>query len=294
MTEQQIPRSKLSFSQAEGIKPLPQPLALGKLPKRVRIRLWDHIHSSLQESSEFVFILPETDLKDPWSKILYDHHIDFLYRPEDSFSNSLESNAADIQKLIMRQKYNRVFDFLQFVLRHELSPPGLSDLIKKTLEKFMCAYTVIEDDPTIVPISSPEQGAAIQESLKVLAPGPFEGARAHFRKSAECLNSNDLAGSVRESIHAIESVAKRLDKNAKRSLKPALDALVKRGMVLHPSLKKGVEKLYGYTSNEDGIRHALLEDNSNVDMEDAVFMFGACASFSSYLINKARKSGLFK
>ena len=27
-------------------------------------------------------------------------------------------------------------------------------------------------------------------------------------------------------------------------------------------------------------------------MEDALFMFGACASFASYLVNKARKAGL--
>ena len=50
--------------------------------------------------------------------------------------------------------------------------------------------TVIEDGPTIIPILSPEQGAAIQGSFKILATGPFEGARAHFCRSDECFSTN--------------------------------------------------------------------------------------------------------
>ena len=74
----------------------------------------------------------------------------------------------------------------------------------------MCAYTVTKNSPTIIPISSPEQGRAIQESLKVLASGPFEGAQSSFRESAECINRNDLAASVRESIHFVESISPAL------------------------------------------------------------------------------------
>ena len=50
----------------------------------------------------------------------------------------------------------------------------------------------------------------------------------------------------------------------------------------------------GYTSDEDGIRHALLEEQEKVDIADAVFMFGACTSFTAYLVNKARTAGLLK
>ena len=89
-------------------------------------------------------------------------------------------------------------------------------------------------------------------------------------------------------------MARRLDEGATTSLKPALEALIEKGMTLHPAFKKGVENLYGYTSDENGIRHALLEGNADVDIEDAVFMYGACASFSSFLINKARKSKLLE
>ena len=43
-------------------------------------------------------------------------------------------------------------------------------------------------------------------------------------------------------------------------------------------------KLYAYTSDEQGIRHALLDQpDPRVAQNEAVFMLGACASFASYL-----------
>jgi len=60
-------------------------------------------------------------------------------------------------------------------------------------------------------------------------------------------------------------------------------------------LRDALTKLYGYSSDEKGIRHPLLEsDVARVGMPEAVFMFGACASFISYLISRARGSGMLK
>ena len=43
---------------------------------------------------------------------------------------------------------------------------------------------------------------------------------------------------------------------------------------------------YGYTNDEQGIRHALLnKDAAEVGLDEALFMFGACASL------KRRKIG---
>ena len=61
-------------------------------------------------------------------------------------------------------------------------------------------------------------------------------------------------------------------------------------MLNHRALKEAFSKLYGYTSDENGIRHALLEEGAaDVDLDDAVFMFGACASFAAYLVNRHKQ-----
>ena len=68
---------------------------------------------------------------------------------------------------------------------------------------------------------------------------------------------------------------------------------MERSARIHGALKSGFLSLYGYTSDEKGIRHALLEkDAPSADETDALFMMGACASFVSYLINKARAADL--
>jgi hypothetical protein len=49
-----------------------------------------------------------------------------------------------------------------------------------------------------------------------------------------------------------------------------------------------MRKLYAYSSDEDGIRHALLDkENSNVGLDEAIFMYVACAAFISYMLRKS-------
>jgi hypothetical protein len=50
--------------------------------------------------------------------------------------------------------------------------------------------------------------------------------------------------------------------------------------------------LYGFTSDGQGIRHAL-KDMVQPEPEDARFFLVACSAFVNYLSEKARKIGLF-
>ena len=96
--------------------------------------------------------------------------------------------------------------------------------------------------------------------------------------------------SISDSIHAVESAARVLDPQASKTLTPALNSLEKAGVLKHRALKEAFAKLYGYTSDEQGIRHALLDQNAaDVGLEEALFMFGACASFAAYLTEKHRQ-----
>ena len=122
-------------------------------------------------------------------------------------------------------------------------------------------------------------------SLQELTEAGLEGSASHLRQSAECINRRKWADSIRESIHAVESVTVMIAPNA-NGLSIALRSLERR-VAFHPALKKAILSLYGYTSDEKGIRHALLDEGeARVDGDDAVFMLGACASFASYLWRK--------
>lgn len=77
--------------------------------------------------------------------------------------------------------------------------------------------------------------------------------------------------------------------NSRGTLGDALKA-IGRKVPLHPALSGAFEKLYGYTSDADGIRHALLDEPS-LFQEDALFMLVSCSAFVSYLIAKCAKAG---
>jgi hypothetical protein len=50
-------------------------------------------------------------------------------------------------------------------------------------------------------------------------------------------------------------------------------------------LKESFNKLYGYTSDHGGIRHALTEADA-VDFEDAKFMLVACSALVNFVRGK--------
>lgn len=57
---------------------------------------------------------------------------------------------------------------------------------------------------------------------------------------------------------------------------------------MHEALKEAFKKLYGYTSDAEGIRHALLNDPT-LDFEDAKFMLVACSGFVNLLRARSGK-----
>ena len=174
-------------------------------------------------------------------------------------------------------------------MRHRHCPPDFTLAVAAIFKECRLAYVVDTKKPaTILPAATRQEGEAIIEALRELRKAGLKGTEAHLLKAGELVNRGDWPGSVRESIHAVESVARQLDPGASKTLGPALTSLEKGGQ-LHPALKEAFNKLYGYTSDEEGIRHPLITGSTSLAGKDeAVFMLGACASFTSYLWRRHR------
>ena len=280
----------LTFSQAQGYENLPRPLKFEELPKDARTRIWNVFYSFMTATSVYHEDFGQSDLGDDWGKILYETQVDFDIVPLDKVSYDLDDNLDSIRKSINESTFNKVFDLIQFVLRHASCPTGFFVEMGDAFVSCRLAYTIDEGPPpTIIPSVTPIEGKTIIKAMETLRKAGLGGSAEHLRKASECINGQDWAGSVRESIHAVESVARQLDPKSS-TLGQALASL-ERSSGLHHGLKKSFSSLYGYTSNEQGIRHALFDqDSANVGMDEAVFMLGACASFCSYLWRK-HKSG---
>ena len=290
----------LSFSQAQGYEQIPGPLKLEELPKEARTHIWNLFYTHLRESKYTppgIHWNPIYYVGAPWKGILLEAHGNLLNQPIDEWRNEFSSVTTQLRHSIETQKFHKVFDFIQYIMRYPKCPPDFIVRMKGIFVSCRLAYVIDGEDPreterppTILPAATPEEGDALLESLRTLQDAGLVGAAAHLRKASERINQGDSPGSVRESIHAVESVARTLAPEASKTLEPALESIKKHGG-LHPALKKAFSNLYGYTSDEQGIRHALLDGASaSVGVDEAVFMLGACASFSSYLCRKRARN----
>ena len=89
---------------------------------------------------------------------------------------------------------------------------------------------------------------------------------------------------MKEAISAVESAARAVTGRDKATLGNLLEILKKeRG--LHPALEKAWSSLYGYTSDEDGVRHAMISE-PDVDFALAKYMVVICAAFVNYLCTR--------
>jgi hypothetical protein len=277
-------RKKLTFEQAEGLEPLPRQLARTEITRELRAVLWDFIHHELYQSA--LANRHSWQFTEPWLGTLKYLHVFYQHRTEE-FPDHANVKLKEIKSILENGSYSEIYGWLQAAIRKHRQP-AFATRIGQILNYCRAPYRIIEN--VVFPIGSDAEAETISRAFTDLGSASFLGVREHLRAAAAELNEGDFANSVRESIHAVESVAKSLESTGDFS--KAL-AKLESSARIHGALKAGFASIYGYTSDNPGVRHALLEkEASEVDEADALFMIGACASFVSYLINKARSAGL--
>jgi hypothetical protein len=283
----------MKFSQRLGITPLKKPIQIESIDIELRNGLWstvklgfiDKLDKTRQNSrnSEFDFFCNRLWL--------------FFYKlPIDAIHNYTEESELFIRNSFFKFQWYEVYDFLEFLGNNrqilKFDPQKFKNLINEILQIENAAYRFIEDK--LAPITNPTEINEIEEAISTS--GKFTakaGANIHLKNSLDKLSdkkSPDYRNSIKESISAVESVAKMILDNQKDTLGGAIDKL-KSKIEIHPALVQGFKNIYGYTSDTDGIRHGLTEE-TNCDFEDAKFMLVSCSAFINYLIVKANKSGI--
>lgn len=273
---------KVSFSEAQGLKPFPRPLKLGELNHEARIDFWNAFYTvDRQNRNQF------DEVEKFWIRILSCVHARHFREPLDEFQSSYKYVDSRYKGFFLGNHYSKVFDLLLFLMRHPDCPATFKSEIKYAFAINRLAYVLDTTEPaTVYPAATTEEGEAIVSAVQQLNDYGLDGARQHLMQSSAFINQGEWAQSVHESISAVESVARQITPGT-NTLGTALKQLRKSGLLEHQALEQGLVNLYGYTSDEQGVRHSLLDQGqSNVGQDEAVFMLGACASFASYLWRK--------
>ncbi len=154
----------------------------------------------------------------------------------------------------------------------------------RILKEEASAYRII--DNLVVPVTSEEELATIEEVLNL----PYDSVRIHIAKGLSLYANRknpDYENSIKESISAVEAMCCVITETtgAQATLGTAIKQLKNKGVHIHNAMEKAFLSLYGYTSDETGIRHGGIEFN-NAPAEDAKYMLITCSAFINYLIEK--------
>ncbi len=187
-----------------------------------------------------------------------------------------------IKSTILHDDYDNVFSLIEYLADayDEFGANEVYEIYNSVFKQEFVGYRFI--DRIIVPITDENELESMEQALCA----PYVKVTSHLEKALILLSDRDkpdYENSIKESISAVEAMCViLLGKGA--SLGAALKQLEKNGVVIHPSMKSAFEKLYGYTSDANGIRHAGNIGGSSSTFEEAKFMLVSCSAFINYLI----------
>ena len=178
------------------------------------------------------------------------------------------------------------------IMRHPDCPSTFINGVKDVFERCQLAYYVdLSEPPTIIPSATSQEGESIANATRALDDNGFDEQATALRRAGELINQSDWSGSIRESVGALEAAARSLAPSRPKEVSHALSEL-REVLSIHRALTSAMGNLYGYASNEQGLRHGRVDDSSSsvVGRDEAVLMLGMCASAAGYLLNKSRSS----
>ena len=265
-----------SFSERAGIKPTRALIQNDSLDDPTRTALWNSflaLEKALVSDAGGFSAPVLSYYEQVWGS--------FFERPADEFSESRFKQR--MRELHLKGVWSDLFDAIEFLAATASNPAGIrySQWVTDDFERYLVGYRLI--DSQIVPVSSELEVIAIETALNSAG----SNARTHLRRATEILSNRDKpqhAKVISEAISAVEATVFEL--TGDNTLSSGLKKLRSKGVPAHIALIDGWVKLYGYTSDSSGIRHALIRPEE-VDEALAVYFLVTSSAFVNFLLKHA-------
>lgn len=212
-----------------------------------------------------------------------------IYKYPESASDR-NSNIEKLRNFLIDAEWYMIYDFVEryvnsfqeFAERNKLEKE-----INLVLEEEKSGYRML--DGLITTITNKSELASLEESMST----KYVSVNTHMEKALQLFSqrkSPDYENSIKESISAVEAMCCIItgETGAHATLGKTIRKLKDKGIHIHPAMESAFSSLYGYTSDEDGIRHGGI-DFTNAPAEDAKYMLISCSAFVNYLIEKWSK-----
>lgn len=271
------------FSDRNGFKPESKLIQYNSLDMRTRTLIINRInliyHAIYQYDFEY------SSRNSFWLDVMEN-----AFNQEVDYSERKPYNESEmfsiINNVIRTEDFDTVLTLLEFLLNRLEEALGersldfdISKIINSLFEEEYVGYRFLNGK--IIPITDKTELDSIQEALST----PFSQTTEHLDKALKFLSDRqapDYANSIKESISAVEAICSII-LGKSDTLSAALKKLEQNNVIIHPVLKIAFDKLFAYTSDAKGIRHAGNLDGPDATFDEAKFMLVSCSAFVNYL-----------
>ncbi|MEG2273188.1 MAG: hypothetical protein RSC05_13045 [Acinetobacter sp.] len=271
------------FSKRKKLSPVKFETQRDTIDNDLRYGLWNALHLNLWEKYDGGYYV---EFENSNLFLLFRRYWHNLFKfPIDNMPHNFQQVIKIIREKFFEYRWYEIYDFIEFTAQNcpDEFKEDFVEFVNHILEKELSAYRFVDEQLT--DITDEQEIESIESAIKTTK--KFSGTEVHLKAALNFLTDRknpDYRNSVKESISAVESLCMTLSNDPKASLGVALNKIEKTHE-LHPAFKKALSNLYGYTSDADGIRHALL-DESNISYSDAKYMLVSCSAFINYVLGK--------
>lgn len=209
-----------------------------------------------------------------------------------SISTTIKGESAQTKieaYLLEKSEWYEVYDFIEIHIQctEESQKNRLQIKYNDLLEYEKSGYRLVNG--VISPITNKTEIASIETATAT----ELDSVNQHIQKALILyadLENPDYENSIKESISAVEAICCKITgmSGSNATLGKAIKKLKENDIHIHAAMESAFSSLYGYTSDEDGIRHGGMEF-ANVPAEDAKYMLVSCSAFVNYLAEKLSK-----
>ncbi|MCJ8160829.1 AbiJ-NTD4 domain-containing protein [Acinetobacter zhairhuonensis] len=281
----------MRFSERYGYKPVREIIQKESINNELKNRLWNIISISIFEKYQppsralRVQVIKGSNLDFFFSALFHS----FFKKRVDQIPLSIQSTIEHIDKLFFgKYKWFEIYDLIETCIEYfpfQNEKDSFILLLNDCLQSENSAYRVINQQ--ITEITSEQEIQSIEDALENT--DQYSGVQQHLNQALKLMSDRqnpDYRNSIKESISGVEALAMQLLEDNSITLGKAIPKLRSK-YNLHPTLMESLNKLYGYSSDEDGVRHGS-PNSSTVTYIDAKFMLVACTNFINYLIEKTK------
>lgn len=259
-----------SFSERHGIiKPVS--LNPNEMPIELRNRLWNATQKYIDN-----FSVGERNV---FIEYLWDR---FYKEDVNTLKHIIFSGLICVDQIkenFYKSEWHKVYDFLEFLLSvDDYQKAGFINILNLVFIDERAQYKIIEG--MITPLISGVEAEEVERAVE----SKYSSASKHIKRALELYCKRPIAdyqNSIKESIHAIEALARIVLNKPSATLGDLAGQLN-----IHSALKEAIKKLYGWTSDEGGIRHAENGKELRIDEKEARYMLVQCSALVNYIISK--------